>query len=569
VKGLGGFHLIVDARNDAAVRRLRERKQREEKPLALMFPSFDSIAAECQVSALEKRLLLSPESPIVLVQRKPALREGRCAISSLVAPHNPYLGAMLPYTPLHHLLMGELGFPVVATSGNVSDEPICTDEVEALARLGKIADFFLVHNRPIARHVDDSIVRVMMDREMVLRRARGYAPLPIHLDRETPRLLAVGAHLKNTVATSAGNAVFISQHIGDLETPEAFNAFQRVITSFGHLYEAHPEAVACDEHPDYQSTRFAKRFGLETLPVQHHYAHVMSCVAENRLQEPVLGISWDGTGYGLDGTIWGGEFLRVTPSPLQCVCDRCDEAPPFQRVAHLGTFRLPGGEKAVREPRRAAVGVLFELFGSDLFEMRGMTPLASFSGSDLGVLKAMLNGNINVPLTSSAGRLFDAVASILGLRQKSNFEGQAAMELEFALEDVSTDQGYDFELVRARESGNLTYVVDWRGMVRELLSEQQKQVPVRIIAAKFHNTLVEMMIAVASRIGEERVVLTGGCFQNRYLTERAVIRLREEGFRPYWHQRVPPNDGGIALGQALAASRIFRQPSVSGKGPVC
>jgi hydrogenase maturation protein HypF len=559
VKGLGGFHLMVDAHNDAAVRRLREKKHREEKPLALMYPSLESIKSDCEVSDLEERLLLSPESPIVLLRRKSAIRNPRAGISSLIAPGNPYLGVMLPYTPLHHLLMSELGFPVVATSGNLSDEPICIDEHEALDRLKGIAEVFLVHNRPIARHVDDSIVRVMMGRELVLRRARGYAPLPVHLTQRAAPILAVGAHLKNAIAASTGNDVFISQHIGDLETREAFNAFERVIDSFKQLYGLQLETVACDEHPGYLSTQFARECGLHVVPVQHHYAHVLSCMAENRLQEPVLGVSWDGTGYGLDGTIWGGEFLQVpgmTP-------DAEDDPAPFQRVAHLRTFRLPGGEKAIKEPRRVAIGLLHELFGDAVFEMEELAPVRAFSPQERELLKAMLEKKLNAPVTSSAGRLFDAIASIAGLRQKVRFEGQAAMEMEFALDGVTTDEAYPFDLSHCRfEKGQSAarasqpaIVVDWAPMVRGVLSDARSSVPIGNLSAKFHNTLVEAIVAIALRIGEERVVLTGGCFQNKYLTERAVRRLEREGFRAYWHQRVPPNDGGIALGQILAASR--------------
>ncbi len=560
VKGLGGFHLMANARNDEAVRRLRERKHREEKPLALMYPTLEAIKSDCEVSDLEERLLLSPESPIVLLRRKSVIRNPQSAISSLIAPGNPYLGAMLPYTPLHQLLMAELRFPVVATSGNRSDEPICIDEHEALDRLRGIADLFLVHDRPIARHVDDSIVRVMLGRELVLRRARGYAPLPISLDEVAPSVLAVGAHLKNTIAASVGNDVFISQHIGDLETPQAFDAFQRVIESFKDLYDADPAMVACDEHPNYLSTQYAKERGLSCVTVQHHYAHVLSCMAENRLQEPVLGVSWDGTGYGLDGTIWGGEFLHVPGTNRNPE----DDPAPFQRVAHLRTFRLPGGEKAIKEPRRVAIGVLYELFGDDAFEMEELAPVRAFSAAERRVLSSMLNGNVNAPITSSAGRLFDAVASITGLRQQVRFEGQAAMELEFALDGVMTDEAYGFGISPCRFGRNKfgsdsqsAIIIDWEPAIREILDDVSARVPLGLISAKFHNGLVEAIIAIALRIGEERVVLTGGCFQNRYLTERAVKRLEREGFRAYWHQRIPPNDGGIALGQVAAAMRAI------------
>jgi hydrogenase maturation protein HypF len=460
---------------------------------------------------------------------------------------------MLPYTPLHHLLMTELKVPVVATSGNLSDEPICTDEHEALQRLSGIADVLLVHNRPIARHVDDSIVRVMMGRELVLRRARGYAPLPISLKESMPSLLAVGAHLKNTVATSVDKEVFVSQHIGDLETAQALDAFQRVIRSFHELYNLHPTAVACDAHPDYLSTQYARQNGLPVIPVQHHYAHVLSCMAENELEGSVLGVSWDGTGYGLDGTIWGGEFLQVAASS-------------FLRAGHFRAFRLPGGEKAIKEPRRAAIGLLYEIFGDAVFVMRELAPVNAFSSQELKVLQMMLKRKINTPVTSSVGRLFDAVASIIRLRHEVRFEGQAAMELEFALDGIETDEFHQFRILDSLDQSAIrnpqsAIIIDWEPMVRSILTDVHDRVPGGIISAKFHNTLVEAIIAVARRVGEERVVLTGGCFQNKYLTERAVRRLRSEGFRPYWHQRVPPNDGGIALGQAVAASR--EQPKES------
>jgi hydrogenase maturation protein HypF len=622
VKGLGGFHLMADARNDKTVQLLRERKHREEKPFALMFPSLESIKAECEVSPLEERLLRSPEAPIVLLRQ---IRNPKSEIRNSCAPGNPCLGVMLPYTPLHHLLMAELGFPVVATSGNLSDEPICTDEREALERLGGIVDVFLVHNRPIVRHVDDSIVRVMLDRELVLRRARGYAPLPIQLrnadcgmriaTREdarptnTPKseiVLAVGAHLKNCVALAVGNQVFISQHIGDLETVQAHTAFRRVIADFEKLYEVKPQIIAADLHPDYLSTRFANELeGRAGSPqpavsgaigtsrptkisVQHHIAHVLSCMGENEIAPPALGVSWDGTGYGLDGTVWGGEFFLVT-----------DES--VERIAHLRPFRLPGGDKAVKEPRRTALGLLYEIFGDKVFERRvhhegapdssrgGRAPIAAFSSAELATLKTMLAKELNSPVTTSVGRLFDAVASLINLRQQIRFEGQAAMELEFAIEDSSCQDAYPLQLVEGAEQSRagvpparqarqreqtkettsvslcsmgagetpalLSLDLDWSPMVEMILADVKDGIPAGIISAKFHNALVESIVAVAKRAGQSRVMLSGGCFQNRYLTERAVRRLSAEGFRPYWHQRVPPNDGGIALGQVVAALR--------------
>ena len=322
IKGLGGFHLVVDARNVKAVRRLRQRKHREEKPFALMFPSMEAIKRECEVDELEMRLLLSPESPIVLLKRKrSAILHPSSLVALSIAPNNPYLGVMLPYTPLHHILMRELGFPIVATSGNISDEPICIDEHEAINRLRGIAEVFLVHNRPIVRHIDDSIVRVMMGRELVLRRARGYAPLPISIGTwHTMSLLAVGAHLKNTVAITVGEKAFISQYIGDLETKESLHAFHRVISDFKTLYEIKPDLVVCDSHPDYFSSKFAKKLDIPITEIQHHYAHIVSCMAENQLEGEALGISWDGTGYGIDGTIWGGEFLLINDVSFQACC---------------------------------------------------------------------------------------------------------------------------------------------------------------------------------------------------------------------------------------------------------
>lgn len=527
VKGLGGFHLMADARNEKAVQALRSRKHRPDKPFALMYPSLANIKADCEVSPLEEKLLLSSQAPIVLLKRKKSAH-----ILEWVAPHHLYLGVMLPYTPLHHLLMHELHFPIVATSGNLSDESICIDERDALKKLGAIADVFLIHNRPINRQVDDSIVRVVGGKPQILRRSRGYAPLPIEMKQDLPVILGVGAHLKNTVAVSSKNQVFISQHIGDLETEPAFKAFRQVIADFQNLYELKPQLVACDLHPDYLSSQYAKALNLPVVQVQHHEAHVLGCMAEHGLADSTLGIAWDGTGYGRDGVIWGGEFFHITPDVIT-------------RVAHLRPFGLPGGEKAIKEPRRTALGLLYEIFGDAAFELVA----ENFSANELRVLKTMLAKNINVPRTTSAGRLFDAVASILGLCQQVSYEGQAAVELEYAVGNTQTHLYYDFAI-----SGK-SRVMNWEQMIHGILGDLRQKTPVHLIAARFHNTLVEMMIKVTQQIGESTVVLSGGCFQNQYLTECAIRRLKEENFCPYWHERVPPNDGGIALGQVIAAAR--------------
>ena len=539
---------MVDATNEPAVRRLRQRKRREEKPLALIFPSLAAVMDFARIEALEERLLLSPESPIVLVRR-----EVRKGLAESIAPGNPYLGVMLPYTPVHHLMMQELAIPVVATSGNVSDEPICTHEQEAVLRLQGVADLFLVHNRPIVRHVDDSVVRVMAGRELVLRRARGFAPLPVLLREAVQDVVAVGAHQKNAIAASVGDQVFISQHIGDLETVPAYGAFEQVLADFAELYELHPAVLACDQHPDYFSTQYARKQGAaEVMAVQHHYAHALSCMAENQIEPPALGISWDGSGYGPDDTVWGGEFLRITSEG-------------FERFANLRTFRLPGGEKAVKEPRRVALSILRETFGEELNGISSLPTLEAFSAEERRLLEEMLERGLHSPRTSSAGRLFDAVASILGLRQICRFEGQAAMELEFLTHGVVTDDTYPFALMVGEDAR----CVDWAPMIRAIVRDRCGGLASGLIAAKFHNTLAEMMVQVAKKCGEEKIALSGGCFQNRYLTERAVMRLRAEGFRPYWHQRVPPNDGGIALGQVAAVSRARAKSREGERQSVC
>lgn len=555
VKGIGGFHLVVDARNEEAVQRLRRKKHREEKPFALMYRNLATVQQVCEVSPLEERLLQSPEAPIVLLRKKELVKtngtNGLPARS--VAPHNPYLGIMLPYSPLHHILLRELGFPIVATSGNLSDEPICTDEREAVKRLHGIADLFLVHDRPIVRHADDSIVREMGGREMVLRRARGFAPLPVPLPgtdtSERRTALAVGAHLKNSVALQVDSNAFISPHIGDLETFEAYEAFKRVIADLSRLYEKQPTTFVCDLHPDYLSTRYAHLAsgGASEIgslrQVQHHIAHIASCMADNDLRGNVLGVSWDGTGYGTDGTVWGGEFFL-------------GGADSFTRVATFRSFRLPGGETAIKEPRRTALGVLFEMMGDDAFRRTDIASVAAFSSEELTLIGQMLAKGINSPLTSSVGRLFDAVASLVGLRQYVRHEGQAAMELEFAIGSEEVSDAYPFA-VNAFESTDAVdkpVVVDWQPAIEALLDDMHRNETNSLMAARFHNMLAEAVVAVAARVGEERVVLSGGCFQNKYLTERLIARLQQEGFRPYWHQRVPPNDGGIALGQVYVAS---------------
>ncbi|MFH1051629.1 MAG: carbamoyltransferase HypF [bacterium] len=539
VKGIGGFQLIANACDDDIVLRLRDKKQREEKPFAIMLPDLDSIKSICQVSPIEERLLLSAESPIVLLKKRSKMEKGESGISEIVATGNPYLGVMLPYTPQHHLLMQVLKIPVIATSGNISEEPMCIDNPEALERLNNIADYFLVHDRPIVRHVDDSIVRIINGREMVLRRARGYAPLPIIIDedyKDNPKnhtLIAFGGHLKNTIALQVQNNIFISQHIGDLETGESNNAFRKVIKDFKKLYNAEPWQVACDLHPDYSSTKYAVILNLKIHFIQHHIAHIASCRAENRMHGTALGVAWDGTGLGFDGTIWGGEFFISNDNSIK-------------HVAQLRQFPLPGGDNAVREPRRSALGIMYEIYGDSIFENTFPGLLKEFDSKELIILRNMLNNKINCPLTSSIGRLFDAISSITGVAQRSNYEGQAAMNLEFASDEKESGT-YHFSLTKQK-----IVVIDWKQIIEEVLNDVSNKIPTSVISARFHNTLVEIIFAVVNYFSLKKVILSGGCFQNAILTEKSIKKLEENEIKVYWHQRVPPNDGGIALGQIAA-----------------
>ncbi len=530
LKGLGGFHLMVDARSDDAVRRLRSRKARYEKPLAVMFPSVKSIERVCMVSKAERRLLQSAAAPIVL------LRSASTLIARSVAPGNPYLGAMLPYTPLHHLLLAELGFAVVATSGNLSGEPIVTDNAGALEKLAAIADVFLVHDRPIARPVDDSVAMVVEHAPVMLRRSRGYAPAPLYVDTPERDMIAVGAHQKGTAAVVHRGSAVLSQHLGDMDHAAVQELFERVLADLRTMYGSQPEVVACDLHPDYPTTRWAQRSGLKLVQVQHHYAHALACMAEHCLEAPVLAVVWDGTGFGMDGTIWGGEFLRI-------------DTHGFTRVASLRPFPLPGGDLAAREPRRSALGLLYAMYGRDFPRSR-----LDFTNRELDILSTALDRRINSPMTSSIGRLFDAVAALIGLRQTSSFEGQAAMGLEFAQDGANTDEWYPYHMTPVTaDNGSTERLLEWMPMISALLVDEHTPT----IAAKFHNTLAAMIAAIAAEEGEQQVVLTGGCFQNRVLLEKSIRRLRADGFTPYWPQLFPPNDGAIALGQVAAALREF------------
>lgn len=533
VKGLGGYQLVARLGDRPTVERLRLAKRRGPKPFATMFPDISSVEKVCRVAATEHASLESSAAPIVLLARK---RRG-VGSAEHAAPGNPLLGVMLPTTPLHHLLLRDLGEPVVATSGNLADEPICIDDNEARRRLAGLAELFLAHDRAIIRHVDDSIVRVVAGREMVLRRARGFAPLPVLLPRPLPvPVMAHGADLKNAVAVGRGNLVMLGQHVGDLEHAPALEAHRAAVRDLPRLHQVHPAARAVDLHPGYHSSRIGEEAGGVVVRVQHHFAHALACLAENAVKPPALAVTWDGTGYGTDGTIWGGEFLIV-------------EGDGYRRFAHLRPFPLTGGDAASREPRRAALGVLAAMGAQTV----GPT-VEAFSPEEHGPLVKAMQRGVNTAMTTSVGRLFDAVASLLGLRHQSRFEAEAAMELEWLAADARHDGKGHGMVLREGEHPGTALVVDWEPCLHDLLDERVRGVSAGVLSARFHQALVDCIVEVAQRAGLRDVLLTGGCFQNAWLLQGAAEALRRDGRVAHWPQRVPPNDGGIALGQVLAAA---------------
>ena len=542
IKGLGGFHLACDALDAGAVGRLRRRKYREDKPFALMADSVAEIRVHSLVSRAEADLLRSARRPVVLLARKP-----EAAVAPGVAPGVRTLGFMLPYTPLHHLLLADLGRPLVMTSANISDEPICYRDDEAVARLGGIADYYLLHRRRIQMRVDDSVTRVEAGREVVLRRSRGYAPAPIKTAfRFHRQVLACGAELKNTFCLARDRDAYLSHHIGDLENLETWRSFTEGIEHFRRLFDLRPEVVAYDLHPEYLSTKYA--LALDEISakvgVQHHHAHVASCLADNGVEGEVIGVAMDGLGFGADGRLWGGEFF---------VADFVDA----ERVAHLDYVPLPGGARAVREPWRIAAVYLHRAFGDDFVDL-GLPFVAGLDRRAWATLRRMAASGTNSPETSSMGRLFDAVAGLLGLRRTINYEGQAAIELE-AIAARGVTQGYEFEI---GDDGVIKAETVIRRAVGDLLDGRA---PAEV-SAKFHLGVAHLIAVVAGRVRDERgltrVVLSGGVFQNLFLLDSARAELRAAGFEVLTHGRVPTNDGGIALGQAavanarLAAGRI-------------
>jgi hydrogenase maturation protein HypF len=527
IKGLGGFHLACDAANDAAVGRLRQRKLRSGKPFALMAASLEKIAEFCQLAQEERAALSGTRRPIVLLERRPASR-----ISGAVAPGVPTLGVMLPYTPLHHLLFegGEFD-ALVMTSANLSEEPIAYRNEEVAARLHPLADFFLLHNRAIQTRVDDSVVRIFEGRERLLRRSRGYAPRPIELGFAAREVLACGGELKNTFCLTKAHYAILSQHTGDLENLETLEFFEETLAHMKRFFRVEPRAVAHDLHPQYMTTRLALAMrGIEKIGVQHHHAHIAACMAENGLREKVLGVALDGTGYGTDGLIWGGEFL---------ICDFAG----FERRFHFRYVPLAGGDTAIRQPWRSALSYLKDA-GLD-----GAPALEAVPGGARRVVEAMLAGRVNTVDTSSCGRLFDAVSAILGVRLETTYEGEAAIELE-ALAAPGIADSYPYSV----DDG----AIDFRETIRAIARDESSR---EVRSARFHNTVsaavAETCRRIRARDGLNQVCLSGGTFQNVYLLSRTVQLLREEGFEVYTHAAVPPNDGGLSLGQAAIASRLL------------
>ncbi len=540
IKGLGGFHLVCDPFNDETVRQLRERKKRSDKPFALMVPDFTAAEKLCFISDAERAALTSIRRPIVILARRPD-----APLSQALAPGNNTLGVMLPYTPLHHLLFGDSFSALVMTSGNLSEEPIVTGNREAAQRLESIADAFLFHNRDIHTRVDDSVARVFAGQERVLRRSRGYAPHPITLSFPVAEILACGAELKNTFCLTKDHHAFLSQHIGDLENYETLVFYRETLRRMQQLFRIAPRAVAYDLHPQYLSTKLALEMtDVQQIGVQHHHAHIASCMAENGITGKVIGVAFDGTGFGTDGKIWGGEFL---------VADFFG----FERRAHFRCIPLAGGDRAVREPWRLALSYLLDAFGAQ-FDSLDLPLLQRVPAKKIAAVRSMIERRINTVETSAAGRLFDAVASIVGLRDEVNFEAQAAIELE-ACAQAGVDASYPFEITGVEISGA---EIDMRPAIRSIVRDVLAAKPTGWIAAAFHNTVVAIMVELCLRLrqaeGIHRVCLSGGTFQNVYLVERAVSSLRAKGFEVFLHSKVPPNDGGISLGQAVIANAALQ-----------
>ena len=552
VKGLGGYHLACDPFDGRAVRTLRGRKVRQDKPFALMARDLEQVRALCRVGSEEEKLLTSQARPIVLLERLE-----NSGVAEEVAPRQKTLGVMLAYTPLHHLLLHDAGIPLVMTSGNNSDEPIAYRDEEAFEQIGDIADYFLVHNRPIHMRTDDSVMRVAGGGVYPIRRSRGYAPTPLRVAESFGRhTLGCGGELKNTFCVAKERHVFLSHHIGDLENYETLRSFREGIEHYCRLFDVRPELAACDLHPEYLSTKYARGLeeaGLPVIGVQHHHAHIASCLADNERpsEEPVIGVALDGTGYGTDAAVWGGEFLEGSVEKG------------FVRRAHLEYAPMPGGAAAIRQPWRMALAQLAMLYSEEEVTKLPLAVVRQAGEQNVRLVARLVERGLNTPPTSSAGRLFDAVAGLVGVpgTQRATYEGQAAVELELAAEGP-TSRGYPFQL-RPEEDG---WIVETRGIVHAVVEDLLAGRPAAEVSSAFHRTMAEMVLAGCERVREggvaDSVALSGGTFQNLLLLEQVVRLLEEKGFTVYRHRRVPANDGGLSLGQAVLANMVFRDKEV-------
>jgi hydrogenase maturation protein HypF len=535
VKGLGGYHLIVDARNEAAVAELRKRKRRSHKAFAVMYPDLARLRRHVTVTPLAESMLSSTQAPILLLSRTP---EGEVEVAPSVAPDSPYLGVFLPYTPLHLLLLDRLGFPVVATSGNLSDEPIQHDDSQAGPELRTLCDGFLVHDRPIRRPVDDSVAHLIQRpriKPQLLRRARGYAPLPLLATRTLPPILALGGQMNVTFAVAREREVILSQHLGDLQGFAAREAYRRSLQDFLRLYAIEPSLIVHDLHPDYFTTELAESFDAPRLAVQHHHAHLAACMLEHQLEEETLGVTWDGTGYGPDQTVWGGEFLVGGPQT-------------FERVGSLHPFRLPGGEKAVEQTWRVGLALLYETSGRDY--PRDLPLFAAIPDGVEPAIMRMLERGVSSPVTTSMGRLFDGVSALLGISTENTHQAQSAQLLEYAAWRHGP-RARPLSLPLVREE---IWRLDWREMVRDLVERLRHGDAVEELAAGFHHAIAQGALALAEKLALPRVALTGGVFCNRYLTETLWSKLEESGLEAYVHSQLPPTDGSLAVGQLWVAA---------------
>ena len=532
IKGIGGFQLLANANCKTSVARLRDKKYRPEKPFALMCKDMPQVRSIATLGAQETQMLQSAAAPIVLLNKKQA----GFMLAENIAPNNTRIGIMLACTPLHHLLLSYLSTPVVATSGNISNEPICIVNQQALEQLGQIADVFLIHNRSILRPIDDSVVQAVHGSEMLIRAARGYAPITIKLPKFKANMLALGGHLKNTFALASEGYTLISQHNGDLESLATVQGFKQNITDLSTLVQHQTDLLVQDQHSDYASSQYGDELSqTPCVRVQHHHAHLLSCVAEHGITEPLLAVVWDGAGLGDDGSLWGGEFFTL-------------ENKVITRIASLREFSLPGGSVAIKEPRRTALGVLWEFMGDSLFARTDLAAIQTFTEYEHSLLNQVLKKQLNAPRFSSIGRLFDCVASLLDLCQISTYEGQAASRLEQCINGCQLSDSYP---LLWHEQNDLIRL-DWQPLLENIMQDLAEGTEKSVIACKFHNTLVESIVDRVHGSGLKTVVLSGGSFQNSYLTEAIIKRLMAINVKVFWQQKVPCNDGGLALGQLLA-----------------